>query len=86
MERGEKGDHGQDSPLIDFQIFMAETVVYRKEQKERMDRLSVKIDKVFDKLDLLPCKERSYMPTQINAIWGFIGAIIIAIIVQWIRK
>ena len=88
-ERGEKGDHGQDGiaqdEIMNFKVFMAETVVYRKEQASRMDRMSDKIDKIFNTLSDLPCKERAYIPAQITAIWGFIGAIIILIINAYVR-
>jgi hypothetical protein len=71
---------------LDFRVFMAETVVYRKEQKERMDRMSVKVDRIFDKLDELPCRERAYLSDQVRAIWVFIGAIVLAVIGAWIKK
>lgn len=71
---------------ISFRVFMAETVVYRKEQKDRMDRIVVKMDRIFNKLESLPCRERAYLPDQVKAIWVFIGGIILAIIAEWVKK
>ena len=71
--------------ITDFRVFMAETVIYRKDQSSRMDRMVAKIDKIFDRLENLPCKERAWIPVNIYALWGFIGAIILAVVNTWIK-
>jgi len=45
-----------------------------------------KLDKVLDRLQSLPCDKRSYIPTQINALWGVIVLLIAAIIGEWVKK
>ena len=72
---------------MDFRVFMAETVIYRKEQAARMDRMSQKIDNIFDKLDSLPCKERSAIYStlsgQLRAIWIFVSALVVGMIASF---
>jgi hypothetical protein len=72
--------------ITDFRVFMAETVIYRKDQSSRMDRMAAKMDKIFERLEGLPCKERAYIPIHVNAIWGFIGAIVLILISGYIKK
>jgi len=59
-------------------IWIDGTEEYRKRQVEKFDR-------IFNKLELLPCKERSGNTTQIKILWGFVSAIILAIVVEWIK-
>jgi len=71
--------------IIDFRCFIAGTIEYRKEQTRHLDELSKDVKEIRTKFDNLPCKERSYIPDQVRAIWAFIGVIIITIIVEWLR-
>ena len=59
-------------------IWIDGTEEYRKRQVEKLDR-------IFNKLELLPCKDRSGNTTQIKILWGFVSAIILAIVVEWIK-
>lgn len=43
-----------------------------------------KLDSVADKFSKLPCDKRSYMGTQINALWITVSILITAIIGQWV--
>ena len=62
--------------------WMTTTTEYRK-------TLCEKIDKINDVLIKLPCKERSGWYSSINRqikfLWGITGAVIIAIIAEWIN-
>ena len=69
---------------VDFRIFMAETVIYRKEQASKMEWLGNKIDKMLDKFELLPCKERGgwyiSMGRQMGFMWLVLSIILVVIV------
>lgn len=82
---------------VNFRVFMAETVIYREEQANRMDRISTKIDGLSEKIDvinskvgLLPCRERAHYyewySGQVKILWVFISGIVLAIIATWIKQ
>lgn len=74
---------------VNFKVFMAETVIYRKEQGNRLDRLSSKIDMMLEKMSMLPCRERtalwSSMANQMKFLWGIVVLIIAAIVKKFIE-
>ena len=72
--------------IIDFRVFMQETIIYRTEQDRRMKELIFDVKDIVKRLQNLPCKERAYIPEQLRAVWAFIGAISLALIIQWIKR
>jgi hypothetical protein len=88
------GLEGLKKDFIEFKMSIVEyiaglkewqktTVEYRKQSCE-------KLDKIFERLDTLPCKERAgwyqSLSRQVSLLWVFISGIIIAVILEWIRK
>ena len=94
IERGENGDHNQDgvdqAEVVAFKIFMAETVVYRKEQTRRMDELIADVKVIIEKLYKLPCPERAAayrsISFQLTTLWVFVCGLVMAVISDWTRK
>jgi hypothetical protein len=62
--------------------WMNSTTEYRK-------TLCQKVDIIKDNMALLPCKERKSwygaMDKQVRILWGFVGAIVLAIVYEWIK-
>lgn len=86
---------------MDFQVFMSETVLYRKVQQEKLDEvksvlkesnesLISELRKLSDALLLLPCKERATwyrsMNRQVGVLWAFIAGIVLAIFSKYVNK
>lgn len=63
--------------------WMTTTAEHRQQQGK-------KIDFIYEKVTNLPCSERKSwyvaMGNQMKVMWGFLGAIILAVIVEWIRN
>jgi hypothetical protein len=72
--------------IVDFRVFMAETLEWRKEQCKKLDKLIQYNEKIWDKFDRLPCRERAWMPINIYALWTVVGTIGIAVFLEWIKK
>lgn len=59
---------------------------YAEEAREWRNRFCVKLDKVNDRLAVLPCDKRAYLVNQVRAIWGIIILILGAIIGEWVKR
>lgn len=61
--------------------WMASTTDYRMQQKERMDLLDKDVKEALNHIE-------SYkgLSTQVKVIWGFMATIILAIVIEWVRK
>ncbi len=57
---------------------------------ERHNRVEKSLEDIFKKLDLLPCKERKgwyqSISYQVNVLWGFVILIVLAIVVEWVKR
>lgn len=74
---------------LDFRVFMAETVLYRKEQGHKLEEIRSDLRDIAEKLNLLPCRERSkyydWYSSQIKVLWVFVSGIVMAIIATWFK-
>ena len=76
--------------LEDIKVEMARVATLVEERNftaiSWRDQVCKKFDKIFDWLEKLPCKERKSLSIQVKALWGFIGAIVIAVVVDYIKR
>lgn len=59
---------------------------YSEEAKEWRTRFCLKLDKMSEKLEKLPCDKRAYLVNQVKAIWACIAVLIGAIVGEWVKK
>lgn len=66
-----------------FEDFSEKTDEYRK-------LLCDKLNKVIDKIAELPCRERKIfyagIVRQLGLLWGLLSVLVVAIILEWIKK
>ena len=72
-----------------MEVFIAKVSEWMLSTTEYRKSLCTKIDTINDKISELPCKERKGFYTsvsnQMRIMWGFISAIVLAVIVEWVK-
>jgi len=70
-------------------LWMESTTEYRKSLCAKLDVVIEKINILNARIDKLPCDARKpaweSLSNQVKAIWGFLGAICLAIIIEWVK-
>lgn len=79
-------------PVLEERIdnWMKTTIDYRKELCSKIQEVKDIQEKIFDKLEKLPCDKRGgwyqSMSKQVKIQWGLLMAVMTAFIYEWVKK